>query len=76
MELNEECNRNLYVVNNGRFNVDFSWEVVPTKQVHDDVKLFGPDVLKAAELAASYFTIDPNVGYAKVISFTHSNFHC
>ena len=65
--MNEECTRNLYVVNNGKFNVDFNWEVVPSQNVHNDVKLMGPDVLEEAQKATTYFRIEPAVGYVKVL---------
>lgn len=66
MELNEEYSRNLWVVNNGKFNIDFAWAVVPTQAVLSDAELIGPQVLEAVQRAASYVHLEPAFGYVKV----------
>ena len=66
MELNEEYSRNLWVMNNGKFNIDFAWAVVPSQAVLADAELIGPQVLEAAQRAASYVRVEPPLGYVKV----------
>ena len=66
VELNEEYCRNLWVVNNGKFNIDFAWAVVPSQAVLSDAELIGPQVLEAAQRAASYVRVEPSLGYVKV----------